>query len=254
MIARRLVSWLQWALPLPLGLVGGTACNGAGDETCEVQTSEISTVALVVDSGFDIRVAVDFELGDRQGPRSPVSLCESDTLTINGATPTSSTKATRVEYSLAVPVDGERRFEFVLEREAESETIAFEIELPPAFEILTPMDGDPLQVGEVQSVTWEPSLGEQSTMLVGLTEALGGGQCLLTPQDDALYESLGGVPVPDTGQWEVKNDEIGSDSPVPCAATYTLTRLVLGDYPTQFERGGRVEARVERYRDIEVTP
>ena len=252
MIARRLVSWLQWALPL--GLAGGTGCNGATDETCEAQTSEISTVALVVDSGFDIRVAVDFELGDRQGPRSPVSLCDSDTLTINDTTPTSSTKATRVEYSITVPVDGERRFEFVLEREAESETIAFEVELPPAFEILTPINGDPLQVDEDQPVTWEPSLGEENTMLVGLTEALGGGQCLLTPQEDALYESLGGVPVPDTGQWVVKDDEVDTDSPVPCAATYTLTRLVLGDYPTQFERGGRIEARVERYRDIEVTP
>lgn len=247
-------SWLIRALPfggvLALGI--GPGCGANDGETCEIATDEISTVALVIDSGLDIRAAVDFEQGDRRGRGAPLRLCDTDLLTINGDTPAAIEKASRVEYSVTLPSDGDRRFDFVLERE--SETITFAIDLPSAFEILAPMDGDELQIGQAQPIEWEPPVDDQSTIQIGLSEALGGGQCLETTEPEAAYEGLGGVPVPDTGQWEVKADELRSDSPSACAATYTLTRLALGDYPAQFERGGRVEARVERYRQIQIVP
>lgn len=251
MVARSPRCWLLSALGLGLG----SGCGAADDETCEVATGDISTVALVIDSGLGIRAAVDFELGDRRGRGSPLSLCDADQLTINGDTPTKIDKASRVEYAVTLPSDAGRHFDFVLEREDEGETIEFSVDLPPVFEILVPMEDDELRIGEAQPIAWEPPRDDQRTIQIGLTEALGGGQCLKPgPAAEGIYEELGGVPVPDVGQWEVRANELASESLDPCPATYTLTRLVLGEYPAQFERGGRIEARVERYREILVVP
>ena len=219
----------------------------------------MSAVALVVDSGLDIRAAVDFELGDRRGRGSPLRLCDTDRLTINGQSPAEIDKANRIEYSISVEVEveadvePERRFSFVLDREAQGDRIAFEVELPAALEILVPMDGDTIAVGQPQQIEWEPPVVD-GVVELSMREDLGGDECLVTTTDGHTYEDLGGVLVPDTGQWPISAGTLQTNSPEPCDATYTLTRLVRGDYPEGFERGGRIEARVERYRDVVIAP
>ncbi len=238
-----------------LALLGGsaTACSGAEEETCEIATADMSAVALVIDSGLDIRAAVDFELGDRRGRGAPLRLCDTDRLTINGSTPTEIDKADRIEYSVTLEPDAERSFSFVLDREAQGDRVTFDVQLPDALEFLSPMDGDPIPVADAQQVQWEPPLAD-GVIEVGMTEALGGGQCLVADTDGHTYEDLGGVQVPDTGLWDIPAGVLRSESLDPCATTYSLTRLASGDYPTDFERGGRVEARVERYQDVLIVP
>jgi len=229
------------------------ACSGEEEDTCEIATADISAVALVIDSGMDIRAAVDFELGDRRGRGSPLRLCDTDRLTINGSTPTEIDKADRIEHALTLEPDAERSFTFVLDREAQEDRITFDVELPDALEFLSPMDGDPITVGDAQQVQWEPAVAD-GIIELGMTEALGGGQCLVAEAEGHTYEDLGGIQVPDTGQWDIPAGALASESLDPCATTYSLTRLASGTYPAAFERGGRVEARVERYQDVLIVP
>jgi len=238
---------------LGLAAVVALGCSASDEETCEIVSEEMSAVALVIDSGFDIRVSVDFELGDRRGQGEPLRLCDSDRLTINGRTPTEIGKASRIEYAIDLEADGERSFAFVLEREDQEERIAFDIELPAPLEFLEPTGEEPVSVGEGQTVQWEPAV-EGETIELSMSEALGGYECLESDTPGHDYERLGGVRVPDTGQWEIPAGAVGTDSPQPCMATYTLTRITRGSYPEQLERGGRVEARVERYRDVTIIP
>jgi hypothetical protein len=235
------------------GLVLGGGCSAGQGDSCEISTEEISAVSLIIDSGMDIRVAIDFEQGDRRGQGSSLRLCDADLLTINGQEPTEIVKASRIEYSLTVGPDADRSFAIVLDRQDQGDRIAFSAQLPVAFEILLPMDGDPLTLGQEQVVEWEPGVTD-GTMHVGLAEELGAGQCLIAEQEGHTYEQLGGLGVPDTGRLTIIPNALKSMSNEPCAATYTLTRLVQGDYPEGLQRGGRVEARVERYRVVEVVP
>lgn len=227
------------------------ACAGDEGETCEIATEDISAVALVVDSGWDIRAAIDFEAGDRRGRNTPLRLCDSDRLTINGNEPDELVKADLVEYAISLPADGVRRFAFVLDRDAEGDRIAFEVELPPPFEIVAPMDGDTIDLAQDQVLRWEPAL-EGGSMRVGLGEEIGGGECLVATTDGHTYESAGGVTVDDTGEWTIPAGVVGSESPRSCTATYTLSRVLLAPYPEALEGTGRVEARTERYVDVVV--
>lgn len=228
-------------------------CGGTEGETCDVATSEISAVALVIDSGWDIRATIDFENGDRRGRNAPLALCSSDRLTINGMEPTQTNKADRVEYSLSLPADDTRSFRYELTRDAQGGKVTFEVELPPAFEVVTPMDGDPVDFGQAQVLTWEPPL-EGASMRVALGESIGADECLLTNTEGHTYETAAGVTVPDAGQWTIPAGAVMSVGDQNCTVTYTLSRVELGTYPTALHRSGRIEARTERYVDVVVLP
>lgn len=227
------------------------ACQTTAGESCDIGTSEISAVALVVDSGTDLRATIDFELGNRLGMTVPLRLCETDQLTINGQTTVELTKASRTEYTLALPIDGARAFTFTLDRQAVGEVIEFDAALPDAFELTAPMDGDALTLGGDQIVQWEPPLPD-ATFVVGLEETLGQGPCLETEGNSAIdYFDRGGLQVPDNGQWTIAGADFSATTPArPCDLRVRLTRLSLGDYPTEMRSGGRIEARVERYVDV----
>lgn len=225
------------------------ACTGDEGESCEVATANLSAVALVIDSGWDIRAAIDFEAGDRRGRNAPLRLCDTDALVINDILPDVIAKSDRVEYAISLPADGARRFTFELVREAQGDRVAFEVELPPPFEITAPMDGDAIDYEQEQVLQWEPAL-EGGTMHVGLGEVIGGGECLVAQTDGHTYESAGGVQVDDTGQWTIPAGVVSSMSPTACTLTYTLSRVLLAPYPEAFEAGGRLEARTERYVDV----
>lgn len=234
-----------------VGLLLG--CAGDDGETCEIATEDISAVALVVDSGWDVRATVDFEAGDRRGSNAPLQLCSTDVLTINGQTPRPIEKADRIEYVLALPADGARSFTFLLEREAEGDRVEMEVELPPPFEILTPMAGDIFDLSADQVIEWEPALPD-GTIQVGLAEPLGGGECLVATQEGHTYETEAGVTVPDSGQWTIPAGVLESDGEGDCTLTYTIARVALAPYPEALQRSGRAEARTERYVDVVVVP
>ncbi len=237
------------------GVVGlalvAAACGGAADESCDVPTDEISAIAIVVDSGWDLRAAIDFERGDRHGPGTPLRLCDADLLEINGQTPERADKATVIEYSITVQADTSRSFVFELMR-TEGDPIVLQADLPEPFSIDLPMVGDPLLTTEDQMIEWSPSVPDGS-MQIQLAEELGEGTCLeVSPDQD--YKQPGGVPVPDTGAWTILGSELQSMAPEPCTVSYTLARVARGDYPAALESGGRIDARVERYVDVEVDP
>lgn len=234
---------------LALALALALGCVVDEGQTCEVATEELSAVALVVDSGWDIRATIDFEAGDRRGRNEPLRLCEDERLTINGVEPEPIEKADRIEYALALPADGVRSFGFVLQRE--DERIELALELPPPFELLAPMDGDLLDFSAGQELQWEPAW-DGGSMQVGLSEEIGGGDCLVTAQEGHTYESEAGVTVPDSGQWTIPGGVLESGSPQDCTVTYTLSRVLLAPYPEVLHRSGRAEARTERYVDVVV--
>lgn len=226
-------------------------CSGDEGDTCDIPTEEISAVALVVDSGWDIRATIDFEAGDRRGRNSPLRLCDSDTLEINGDEPEVIEKSDRIEYARSLPVDGERTFTFVLERESQGERVTFDVELPPAFEITAPLGGDVVDFSQDQLLQWAPAM-DGGSMHVSLGEAIGGGECLVATTDGHTYEANGGVTVADEGQWTIPAGVVSSMSPEACTLTYTLSRVLLAPYPEELEGSGRVEARTERYIDVVV--
>ena len=232
-------------------LATAVGCNATESESCEIGSDQLSVVAEVVDTGWDIRATIDFENGDRQGTNSPLRLCATDLLTINGQDATETTKASRIEYALAWAADGDRSVRFTLERQTFGEVIDLVVELPPAFEILTPMDGDTL-TRDGQALEWEP-INTDGTMQVRLYEELGGGQCIID-SDDQTYENPGGVGVPDTGSWTIDAADLGSMTQQECNITVALSRVTLGDYPTNLGGGGRIEARTERRVDVVDTP
>ncbi|MEM7156156.1 MAG: hypothetical protein AAF799_25100 [Myxococcota bacterium] len=231
-----------------LALVAALGCTATENETCELTSDQLSVVAEVVDSGWDIRASIDFESGDRQGTNSPVRLCATDILTINGQTPIETTKASSIEYHLDWEADGERSVQFSIERQSLGEVIDLAVELPPTFEIVSPMDDDPLDRTNGQALEWEPA-NPDGTMQIRLHEELGGGQCIID-SDEQTYEEAGGVGVPDTGTWTIDASDLGSMTPLACNVTIGLTRVNLGDYPTTLGGGGRIEARTEREVDV----
>lgn len=229
-----------------LGLVGCAASDG---NTCDVATEDISAVALVVDSGWDIRAAIDFEAGDRRGGNSPLRLCDSDRLTINGAAPDVIEKADSIEYAVSLPADGARSFELVLDRESEGDRVAFSVELPPAFEVVAPVDGEVIDFAQDQVLQWEPAVADGS-MRVELGEVIGAGECLTATTEGHTYEAAGGVTVPDNGQWTIPAGSVASMATQDCTLTYTLSRVLLAPYPEALEGSGRLEARTQRYLDV----
>jgi hypothetical protein len=238
------------ACALGLALAG---CGGTEGDACEVATEDVSAVALVVDSGWDIRASVDFEAGDRRGRNAPLRLCDSDRLTINGVEPEVIAKADRIEYAVTVPADGVRSFEFVLDRSAEGDRVTFGVELPPAFEILAPMEGDVVDPAAGQTIAWEPAVpGGELSIEIG--EVIGGGECLVATTAGHTYEAAGGVRVEDDGEWTIPAGVVGSTSTQTCTLTYLLSRVTLARYPEALQGSGRVEARTERYVDVLVAP
>lgn len=243
-------AWRPTPAALALSLVAA-ACSGSDGDTCEVVTEEISAVALVVDSGWDVRASIDFEAGDRRKRNAPLRLCDSDRLTINGQAPDEIVKADRVEYAMALPADGSRTFEFVLDRQSDGDRIAFSVELPPAFEVLTPEDDAIIDVTQDQLLEWEPA-NPGGSLRVELDEPIGAGECLLTTTEGHAYEAAGGVTIDDDGGWTIPAGAIVSMSPDDCTLTYTLSRVLLAPYPSVLQASGRLEARTERYVDVVV--
>jgi hypothetical protein len=231
-----------------LGLVGCTANDG---NTCDVATEDISAVALVIDSGWDIRAAIDFEAGDRRGGNSPLRLCDSDRLTINGTVPQRVEKADRIEYAVSLPADGARSFEIMLDRDSEGDRVEFSVELPPAFEVVAPEAGAVIDFAQDQVLQWEPPVPDGS-LRVELGEVIGAGECLTAMTEGHTYEAGGGVTVPDNGQWTIPAGSVASMGTEDCTLTYTLSRVLLAPYPEAFEGSGRLEARTERYLDVVV--
>ncbi len=252
---------LPRGLLVPLAVAAVGACGAGEDETCEVPTEQMSAVAVVIDSGYDIRATIDFEAGDRRGRSAPLALCDSDVLTINGRSPSEITKANRIEYALGFEADAARRFRFELVREDQGERVTLDLTLPPPFEVINPVDGQQLPRDEELRLEWQPP-DPGRVIQIELGEELGQGACLLTEDPAHEYKRQGGVQVPDRGDWTIPAGAItegpgqaggagtgGTDG--TCPVTYLLSRVSLGEYPTTLQQGGRLEGRVERYVDVD---
>jgi hypothetical protein len=220
----------------------GLGCQTVETDTCDFATDDLSAVAVVVDRGDVVRAEIDFEAGDRAVDAEPLSICEEETLRINGETPTRTDKAQRIVYSANLAAT-ERTVTFSLERDDGDMSMA--IDLPDAFEIVAPEPGAMLSRAAETIIAWDPPRsGEQ--LRIELGEEIGGGVCIFTEEGPHHYKKRGGVDVPDEGMWTIPGGSVHSDTDGPCVAYYTFQRIVQGTYPDVLHPGGYIEAQVER--------
>lgn len=245
--------WRLAACSLALLAFAAGGCGDAGGDSCTVETGEMSVVATVVDSGSTLRAEIDFERGDRSELDDPLTLCDDDELTINGERPTKTERPGRVVYGVSFDGDAERTVAFDLDRQGGEERVRFEVTLPPIFEILAPADGDAVSRGADLVMQWEPPAPDD-TMRIELREEIGMGVCIFTDEGEHHYKRLGGVDVPDDGDWMIPADSVHSDLDEACSASYLMSRIVAGDYPAALGQGGYVEARVDRTVTFDSVP
>jgi hypothetical protein len=228
------------------GLVVESACLVSADHSCEHETESISIVAMAVDDGSRVRTEIDFDASDRSSFPFPLQLCEDDQLTIAGRTPERTDRIDRVVYSVNIDsADALAEIEVVLDRKSQDDTAEFTIPVPPAFDIVTPQSDAMISRGEDFLLEWAPA-DEGEQIRIGLTEEIGYGLCLNTPQSEHDYKSMGGVVVDDVGSWTIPAGVIASDEGGECEAVYALRRLRPAPYPAVFLEGGFVEGRAER--------
>lgn len=238
------------SLLLAVGCVVG--CDEGPPDTCGVDNASLSLVAVVVDNGQKVRAEIDFESGDRATVPNPLRVCAEETLTIEGETPTITTKADRVVYSVTLPIDTPRDVAFRLQR-MEGEPVEVTVPLPPPFTLTAPANGDEIARSEDLVLTWEPAV-EGGEMNVGVQEDVGYGLCVVTQEGEHHYKTRAGVAVPDTGQWTIPAGAVTSQTPAPCRAFYNLRRVQRAAYPTSLSDGGFLEARVLRTVEILSVP
>lgn len=239
------------ATSLAAAVASASGCNLG--RSCDFGTDAINIVAEVVDDGVTVRAEASFKSG-RGAYATPVELCDDDTLTINGEDPVETFKLDRVVYSVTHEVaDAPRDYVFELDRGARDEVIEVRSTLPPTFEILTPMADEMVSRAADVLVTWEPSAPD-GEMQIEIEEDIGGGLCIVTATPEHDYKRLGGIRVPDDGNWTIPAGALSSDAAEPCEASYALTRTAIGDYPEAFEPGGFVEARLRRSVAVVSTP
>lgn len=221
-----------------------TGCVQTETDTCGFDNDELSIVAVVVDRGDVVRAEIDFEAGDRKVDTTPLAVCEDETLRINDRSPTRTDKPERIVYSASLDAAETRTVSFTLSR-PDDDTVNVSIDLPGAFDVTAPAAGQMLSRAADTVFTWDPPIpGGQ--MRIELGEEIGGGICIYTDEGDHHYKDIGGVDVPDDGQWTIPGGIVRSDEGGPCTASYTLKRIGPGEYPSSLSEGGFVEARVER--------
>jgi hypothetical protein len=236
--------------------IAGASCVLAGcniGQSCDFETGAMRLVAEVVDDGTVVRAEASFRSEDG-GYATAIELCEDDALTINGQAPTQTIKIDRVIYSLTRNFEeAQRDYTFELVRAERDEVIRARVTLPHTFEILTPANGESLSRAEELELTWTPPEPEDEIQ-IEIEEMLGGGICITTATAEHDYKRPGGIRVEDKGTWTIPPDVLGTELEEPCDAVYKLTRSVAGDYPDVLDRGGYIEARVQRTVAFESAP
>lgn len=231
--------------------VSASGCNIG--QSCDFETRAMKMVAEVVDDGITVRAEASFRSEDG-AVVTPIELCEDDTLTINGQALTETIKLDRVVYSITQDFeDAPRSFVFELVRDGRDEVVETRVDLPGAFDILTPAQGQSLSRSEEVDITWEPPEPE-GEMQIEIEEMLGGGICITTEMGDHDYKRHGGIRVEDDGMWKIPAGALTTELEEPCDATYKLTRSATGAYPEALDRGGFVEGRVQRTVGFESAP
>lgn len=224
-----------------------------GDEGCDIDVSELSMVATVIDDGAVVRAEVDFASGDRSALPIPYRRCPDDAIRINGEDAHETIKAERVEYSLTMPLATAPRafeFEFVHGDDPPVEAL---VTLPLAFDVTAPLPGALLSQASDDALVWAPA-APTDEMRIGLFEAIDGSICLSTPLADHDYKSSIGVRVPDEGQWTIPAGGIVSNGGDACDAYLEFNRFSYGVYPEALTAAGIVEGRVVRRVYVVSTP
>ena len=236
-----------------LCLVVPAGCDEVGTNTCAATNEELSVVAIAVDNGSRIRAEIDFEKGDRTGTPAPLEVCGDEALTIAGQKPTTTEKADRIVYSATLPTDESREVEFRLERTAD-DPVVITVPVPPAFEIIAPVDDEDVSRSQELILQWDPPL-DGSELRVSIEEEIGYGLCVITEAGEHHYKTRAGVPVPDTGMWTIPAGVIASGNVEGiCDAFYTLRRVLRSNYPDSLSPGGFIEGRVLRSVQINSVP
>lgn len=230
-----------------------SGCDEASADTCAAANDELSVVAIAVDNGSRIRAEIDFHKGDRTGTPSPLAVCGDEVLTIAGQEPTTTEKADRIVYSATLPTNDSREVEFRLER-ADTDAVVVTVPVPPAFDIVAPIDDDDVSRSQELILQWDPPL-EGSELRVSVEEEIGYGLCVITEAGEHHYKTRAGVTVPDTGTWTIPAGVISSgNAEGTCDAFYTLRRVLRSNYPDSLSPGGFIEGRVLRSVQINSVP
>jgi hypothetical protein len=226
---------------------GWAGCLFEPGDSCPVPTAEMAMVATVLDNGTTVRAEVDFDSEDRGGAGFSLELCDDDVLTINGQDPEFREKSNRFEYSVTVDAaSAARSWVFRLERGNDNPSIEAKVELPPTFQVTSPVASQELSRAADFEFRWDPPQ-PGSLMQFELEEDIGGGMCILVDGAEHDYKRRGGVQVDDIGSWVVGAGSLGATEPDAfCNVRYKLSRIADGAYPDGLRQGGLLEAQVLR--------
>lgn len=221
-----------------------TACSDvAAEDTCDVSTDLLSIVAAVVDNGVTLRAEVEFSTQGTDGPR-PLSLCDKDTLQIEGGDPEVVERPDRAIYASTLDTTVARSLAIELARKGH-ESVTLSVDLPPAFEVLAPAIGEEVSRSAEVVLEWMPG-NPGAQMRIELAEEIGNGVCLQTEVAEHAYKGLAGVDIEDDGNWKIPAAAIDGGARDHCDASYRFTRVVGSPYPETLGEGGYLEGRVER--------
>jgi hypothetical protein len=218
-------------------------CDEARGDSCGVPTSDISVVGSAVENGPTFRTEVDFHTEDASGEHVLV-LCEDDELLIDGHEPERIDRPDRTVYAYTSEMATARSVEIELRRD-EGDSITFTIDIPPSFEVTSPVLGAEVPRSTDFVLEWAPP-NPGNLMRIALAEEVGNGVCLETTVQDHDYKGLAGVDIEDDGNWNIPAAAIDAGAREKCDAMYRFTRMSSSAYPAALRPGGFLEGRVER--------
>lgn len=225
-------------------LLLAAACGPADQEdSCGIPTDEIAVVATAVQNGVTLRAEAEFSTATTSGDGT-LSLCDADQLVIAGAEAERVDRPDRVTYSHTSEMIDAGSVTFELQREDET-SVSFTIEVPPTFEVTSPMPGAEISRSSEFILSWSPP-NDGDVMRIELAEEIGNGVCLETHVAEHDYKGLAGVDIEDDGDWNIPAAVIDSGARDMCEASYRFTRRQDSAYPGELLAGGYLEGRVER--------
>lgn len=219
---------------VPLGSCGLEA------RSCDLATNAIVLRATVTDSDEDLEVELELETGgSEEGPGTALELCSDsgEVLRVNGE----DAKPVRVLGQLYYTVELDERAElYTIEFVREAETIRVDLELPPPFSIVAPVEDQEVPRGETFDITWEPDWPGHMISLAIEDEI--GSDCLEGLGFTQDIEDLGASTL------AANKLEAGTAAAETCKAWVSLTRSASAAYPSELHEGGSIEGFVKRRR------
>lgn len=239
--ARKVRSFGIASLILPLPLLLGSC----GEEvlSCGLLNESVAMHATVADNNAGVHVEIQLSTGDEDGPGTPLTLCEGESIAVNGEPAVLSRVLGEdyytVEFEASAP-----SYEVEFTRELQDDVVA-RIDMPEAFTVDAPAEDSPHSRAVPLEVLWSPPRPDELIELAIEDEI--GSSCI---------EGLGlELEVPDSGSYTVAGGSlVGGEMAEACEVWIALTRTAEGEYPAELHPSGRITGYVKRRHGFRSEP